>query len=86
MQLNCSISCSTLRDALVRRALQRGALYHDGLAKFSTTARKAAYSDTIPNLKIGSSTRVIYQGFTGVMRPYRIVCYSISFNSNFAHE
>lgn len=32
---------------------------------FSTSSRKHVYSDTIRNLKIGSHTRVIYQGFTG---------------------
>lgn len=35
------------------------------LAHFSTSSTHSAYSDTIKNLKIGSHTRVIYQGFTG---------------------
>ena len=32
---------------------------------FSTSARNGSYSDTISNLKIGTDTRVIFQGFTG---------------------
>ncbi|KAL1605625.1 hypothetical protein SLS59_003427 [Nothophoma quercina] len=34
-------------------------------AAFSTTSRRRGYDDTIQNLKIGSHTRVIFQGFTG---------------------
>lgn len=32
---------------------------------FSSCASRAAYADTIQNLKIGKHTRVLYQGFTG---------------------
>lgn len=32
---------------------------------FSASAPASSYKDTIPNLKIGSHTRVIFQGFTG---------------------
>ncbi|KAG9240481.1 succinyl-CoA synthetase-like protein [Calycina marina] len=32
---------------------------------FSTSTRRNGYEDTIANLKIGSHTRVIFQGFTG---------------------
>ncbi|KAF1838105.1 succinyl-CoA ligase subunit alpha [Decorospora gaudefroyi] len=32
---------------------------------FSTSPRHNGYDDTIPNLRIGSHTRVIFQGFTG---------------------
>ena len=32
---------------------------------FSSSSKRHAYEDTIPNLKIGKNTKVIYQGFTG---------------------
>jgi succinyl-CoA synthetase alpha subunit len=35
------------------------------LSHFSTSSKYYAYADTIQNLKIGSHTRVLYQGFTG---------------------
>ncbi|OOQ82686.1 CoA-ligase [Penicillium brasilianum] len=33
--------------------------------RFSSSPRNASYADTLPNLKIGAHTRVLFQGFTG---------------------
>ncbi|CAG8427292.1 unnamed protein product [Penicillium salamii] len=41
----------TLRAPLIRR--------------FATSPRTASYADTLPNLKIGAHTKVLFQGFTG---------------------
>jgi succinyl-CoA synthetase alpha subunit len=52
------------RHTQVLRALGRdGVLVR--LSQFSTSSKYHAYADTIQNLKIGSHTRVLYQGFTG---------------------
>lgn len=49
---------------LPRRVPQQGILpgWRHG---FSTSSRCARYDDTLPNLKIGAHTRVLFQGFTG---------------------
>ncbi|EFR01497.1 succinyl-CoA ligase subunit alpha [Nannizzia gypsea CBS 118893] len=38
---------------------------HVSSSSFSTSARCQSYEDTLPTLKIGSHTRVLFQGFTG---------------------
>ena len=38
---------------------------HGPIRTFSTTSHRLSYANTIPNLAINASTRVIYQGFTG---------------------
>ncbi len=63
---------------MVKMALQQGfKIPHESIqaisryfarvqqSQFSTSSKKYGYSDTIQNLKIGSHTRVLYQGFTG---------------------
>ena len=39
--------------------------YIPRVPNFSTSRASLAYADTVPNLKIGHNTRVIFQGFTG---------------------
>ncbi|KAJ5166826.1 uncharacterized protein N7482_005607 [Penicillium canariense] len=48
--------------SLPRRAPQMGVRW---TRRFSTSPRNASYADTLPNLKIGAHTRVLFQGFTG---------------------
>ena len=49
-------------------SLRQSCLYFNNRSShlfFSSSANYGAYTDTIPNLKIGKHTRVIYQGITG---------------------
>ncbi|KAJ4332366.1 hypothetical protein N0V95_009679 [Ascochyta clinopodiicola] len=51
------MSSKALRSQCLNRCVPRAA--------FSTTSTRNGYDDTIQNLKIGSHTRVMFQGFTG---------------------
>ena len=56
------------RRAFIKRtSLKQSCLYFNNRSYpfFSSSAKYSSYTDTIPNLKIGKHTRVIYQGFTG---------------------
>lgn len=49
-----------------RQVLKSRSLSHQlPQAAFSSSSRHNGYDDTIQNLKIGSNSRVIFQGFTG---------------------
>ena len=51
------------KSLLAHSPTGNGLLVHK---RFLSTSRPlSAYSDTVPNLKIGEHTRVIFQGFTG---------------------
>ncbi|KAF2435094.1 succinyl-CoA ligase-like protein subunit alpha [Tothia fuscella] len=50
--------CKNAMIAWIQRNLVRS-------CQFSSSSRRKGYDDTIGNLKIGSHTRVIFQGFTG---------------------
>ena len=56
------------RAFIKRTSLKQSCLHFNNRSShlfFSSSTKYGAYADTIPNLKIGKHTRVIYQGFTG---------------------
>ncbi|CZS90887.1 related to succinyl-CoA synthetase subunit alpha [Rhynchosporium graminicola] len=50
---------------MIQQRVMRGGQMTRKHVPFSTSSRHPSYEDTISNLKIGSHTRVIFQGFTG---------------------
>ncbi|KAL4780471.1 succinyl-CoA synthetase-like protein [Aspergillus varians] len=54
----CSLTVRARRTPLLRASAKQ-------ITHFSSSSRKYDYADTLPNLKIGAHTRVLFQGFTG---------------------
>ncbi|RDW76462.1 putative succinyl-CoA synthetase subunit alpha [Aspergillus mulundensis] len=54
----CSLTVRAGRTPYLRASLQQ-------IKHFSSSLRTCDYADTLPNLKIGAHTRVLFQGFTG---------------------
>lgn len=72
----------TISSAMAMHSVSRRVPQGLRLARrFSTSPRTADYADTLPNLKIGAHTRVLFQGFTGNYGKLK-VC--ISPNANFS--
>jgi hypothetical protein len=61
--LNVSLLAPMALHILPKRAPQT--LRAPLTRRFMTSPRTASYADTLPNLKIGAHTRVLFQGFTG---------------------
>lgn len=58
----CNIGC---RNMHALKTCASTALRHASRRGYATVSSSSAYSQTIPNLRINSETKVIYQGFTG---------------------
>ncbi|PGG95172.1 hypothetical protein AJ79_10211 [Helicocarpus griseus UAMH5409] len=59
----------SISPSLASRRLQTQSIARIGQclnSRFSTSSRSLNYADTLPNLKIGAHTRVLFQGFTGM--------------------
>ncbi|KAL2829556.1 succinyl-CoA synthetase-like protein [Aspergillus pseudoustus] len=54
----CSLTARAQRTPLLRGSTKQ-------IKLFSSSSRHRDYADTLPNLKIGAHTRVLFQGFTG---------------------
>ncbi|KAL4983989.1 succinyl-CoA synthetase-like protein [Aspergillus falconensis] len=54
----CSLTVRSRRTPLLRASVKQ-------IKHFSNSSRSCDYADTLPNLKIGAHTRVLFQGFTG---------------------
>ncbi|KAL4976397.1 succinyl-CoA synthetase-like protein [Aspergillus desertorum] len=54
----CSLTVRARRTPLLRASVNQ-------IKHFSSSLRNCDYADTLPNLKIGAHTRVLFQGFTG---------------------
>ncbi|RMJ21097.1 Succinyl-CoA [Aspergillus sp. HF37] len=50
---------------LPRAPLLQAPVKRVNASRFSTSSRRQSYADTLPNLRIGAHTRVLFQGFTG---------------------
>jgi succinyl-CoA synthetase alpha subunit len=58
-----------IRSKMLRHMVLRGRSAGNAVKnkEFATTSRKLGYEDTIENLRIGKNTRVMFQGFTGLI-------------------
>jgi hypothetical protein len=57
-----------------RASLLRAPVKRVNVSRFSTSSRRQSYADTLPNLRIGAHTRVLFQGFTGRRHHALLTC------------